>query len=69
MVNELTDDLIGKDVETHDGQQVGTVSDVEGEQFYVNFTGTEMEKERQQEVHAGDIDEVAGETIVLVEST
>ncbi len=69
MADELTDDLIGRDVETQDGQQIGTVSAIEGEQFYVNFTGTEMEKERQQEVHAGDIDEITDERIVLVRNT
>ena len=45
------------------------MTDIEGEQLYMNFTGTEMEKERQQEIHAGDIDEVTDETIVLVEHT
>lgn len=69
MTIELTEDLIGKDVETKDGQIVGTISAIEGEQFYVNFTGTEMEKERQQEIHAGDINEITDETVVLVRST
>ena len=69
MTVEPTDDLIGKDVETKDGQQIGTVTDIEGEQLYVNFTGTEMEKERQQEIHVDDIDEVTDGTIVLVEHT
>lgn len=66
---ELTDDFVGKEVEMQDGQQIGTVTAIEGEQFYVNFTGTEMEKERQQEIHAGDVDEVTDEKIVLVEHT
>lgn len=70
MVEELTGDLVGKDVETADGQHVGTVSEVEGERFYVNFTDTEeMEKERQQEIHADDVEEVSGDTIVIVRST
>lgn len=69
MTIEPTDDLIGKDVETQDGQQVGTVTDIEGEQLYVNFTGTQMEKERQQEIHVGDVDEVTDGTIVLVRNT
>ncbi|MFC6905320.1 DUF2171 domain-containing protein [Halalkalicoccus tibetensis] len=69
MAAELTDDLIGKDVETQDGQHVGTVTDIEGEQFYVNFTDTEMEKERQQEIHAGDIEEITDGTVVIVRST
>lgn len=69
MTVELTDDFVGKEVEMQDGQQIGTVTAIEGEQFYVNFTGTEMEKERQQEIHAGDVDEVTDEKIVLVEHT
>ncbi|ADJ13482.1 hypothetical protein [Halalkalicoccus jeotgali] len=69
MTTELTDDLIGKEVEANDGRQVGTVTAIEGEQFYVNFTGTEMKKERQQQIHADDIAEVTDGAILLVGSS
>lgn len=66
-MTEITDDEVGKSVVTSGGQRVGTVTDIEGEMLYVDFTDAGVEKEQQEEFPADEIVAITDDEVVLDE--
>lgn len=62
----ITEDEIGKDVVTDEGQTVGTVVEIDADMLYVDFTGDD-ETQREKDIDADEIKEITDDEIVLSE--
>lgn len=66
MTVEITNDEVGKTVVTDSGQEIGTVTEVDGDSLYVDLTGG-SNTEREEDIAVDDIGEITDDEVILYE--
>ena len=66
MTIEITDEEVGKAVVTDEGQEIGSVAEVDEDNIYVDFTGG-SNTGREEDVPAEGIVEITDDEVVLDE--
>lgn len=66
MTIEITDEEVGKAVVTDEGQEIGSVAEVDEDNIYVDFTGG-SDTEREEDIGADEIEEITDDEVILYE--
>jgi hypothetical protein len=66
MTIEITDEEVGKAVVTDEGQEIGSVAEVDEDNIYVDFTGG-SDTEREEDISADEIEEITDDEVILYE--
>ncbi|ELZ06145.1 hypothetical protein [Natrialba asiatica] len=66
MDRELTDDLVGKSVTTDEGQEMGTIAEVDEGHIYVDLMGG-GETQHDEDIDAESIKEITDDEVILHE--
>ncbi|MCH7662122.1 MAG: hypothetical protein IH933_16635 [Euryarchaeota archaeon] len=66
MTVEITDEEVGKAVVTDEGQEIGSVAEVDDDRIYVDFTGG-SDTEREEDISADEIKEITDDEVIIDE--
>ena len=66
MTIEITDEEVGKAVVTDEGQEIGSVAEVDEDNIHVDFTGG-SDTEREEDISADEIEEITDDEVILYE--
>ncbi|SEV88085.1 DUF2171 domain-containing protein [Natrinema salifodinae] len=66
MTVELTEDLLGKSVTTDNGQEIGTVAEIDEDNIYIDMM-SDGDSEHDRDIAADEIKEITDDEVIISE--